>query len=365
MAGKIAGLSCRSARRRISKYAVGIAALLCLAARASAFPIRDGASILVFPDVTTSEDTETVLQISNLGTSMVHVLCWYVRGEGFGEDLEIGEELVDFHLWLTARQPTQWVASQGRPIDWADNCTGDLRRQGECAGAGIDPGNIPALEPPFAGELLCVEADAAGNPLGGNRLSGQATRIDLESGDVSKYPAVRFQGTDRQDGDRTLCLGGSVSPACPRGSEFDPCARTWILSHPAEQNAETEPSVSTRIVIATCSLDLNAADEESVNVQFQITNEFEQTYSAATTVQRWAATLLRDVNPIFLRDLIGTEFLQTRIRVSSTMPSGVVVLAETTRAVTPAGPLTSVAVLPHREGLREEGDVIVLPEVHP
>jgi hypothetical protein len=357
----------RSAQRPMVVCAIGLVALLCFAATAPALPVPEGASILVFPDVTTSESMETIVQISNLGTSSVTALCWYVSGEGAeaGYTPAESEEVVDFDLWLTARQPTQWIASQGRPVDWADGCAGDLRHQGECAGAGFDPGEIPALQPGFAGELLCVEADVAGHPLSGNRLFGQATRIDLESGDVSKYSALRFRGTERQNGDRTLCLGGPVSPSCPHGDEFDACAETWLLSHPAEQPGDTDPAVATRLVIAACSLDLAAGEDELLTVQFQITNEFEQTFSASTSIRRWAAVPLVDVNSIFERERIGSEFLQTRIRVSSGAPSGVLVLAETSRAAAAGGPLASVALLPARDGVRQSGDVIVLPEVRP
>jgi len=228
MNGEMAEVVRHSAQRRTVVCAIGMVAWLCFAVTVPALPVPEGASILVFPDVTTTESTETILQISNLGASMVHVLCWYLRGESAeGADTpEEEEDAVDFHLFLTARQPTQWIVSQGRPVDAADGCTGDLGGQGECAGAGFDPGEIPALEPPFAGELLCVEADAAGQPVSGNRLFGQATRIDLESGDVSKYPALRFRGTERQNGDRRLCLGGPVSPSCPQGDEFDAFAQS-------------------------------------------------------------------------------------------------------------------------------------------
>lgn len=109
--------------------------------------------------------------------------------------------------------------------------------------------------------------------------------------------------------------------------------------------------------MAACSLDLTGDQEEPITVSFQITNEFEQVFSASTSIRRWAAAPLANVNSIFLREAIGSEFLQTRIRVGAGAPSGVLVLAETSRITAPGGPLASVALLPERDGVRPDGDL--------
>src|SRR5512139_3609399 len=149
-------------------------------------------SILIFPKVVFDGSRDTMIQISNTSNSMVYAHCFYVnavplctRSEGdclagtcLGECVPQWQE-VDFDIWLTKQQPTSWAAGLGRvtfPFD--NNCLSDLRHpdldNADCYGSGIDPGRVPPVSFPFAGELKCIEVESGGAPISGNHLKGEA-----------------------------------------------------------------------------------------------------------------------------------------------------------------------------------------------
>ena len=324
---------------------------------------EQGASIIVFPKVIADGTWDTVIQLANQTPNERRAHCFYVNGVPGPNATPLWAQ-IDFDVWLTHRQPTHWVVSQGRLDDPTNaRCSADNRT---CDGAGLDTGRVPPPPTGFRGELLCVEEDHGGYPVPGNAFVGKATLHHLVSGGVTTYNAIALHGFDTNNLDNTLCLGGGRSDACPSGAEYASCPDTWILNHPAEgaedSVAGSGASATTTLTVVPCTQNLQAQVPQSVTLQFLIYNELEQRFSGSTTVTCWADVPLAAVGPgAFDRLYVGTDYLQTRIRVVS--PShGVMVVAQTFRASGNGEPLvTSTVVNVHSEGNSEEPDLITLP----
>jgi hypothetical protein len=220
----------------------------------------------------------------------------------------------------------------------------------------------------FEGELKCVEVDASGAPLSGNHLKGEATLYTLENGDVAKYNALGILGNENQNGDGVLCLGGAVSDDCENGAEYNACPQTWILNHLAEGAADpviavadpnADNSVSTDITVVPCTENFETQEATAVTLQFAITNEYEQTFSASTSVTCWNELNLGEINQVFTREFVGTDFLQTRIRPSALTASGFLVVSDEVHTVD--SDLATAATNLHVEGERTGPDLIVIP----
>jgi hypothetical protein len=377
--------------------AANMALALILASPASADVTTErGSSILIFPrvlsdsaGVQTGSPVDTIIQISNTSNSMVFAHCFYVNSAPVNPFFPPGVfnpplwQEVDFDIWLTKQQPTHWVVSSGRREDPTDRaCTRDYR---DCSGAGFDPGLIPPVSDPFVGELKCVQVDAAGAPINGNQLKGEATIITPE-GDASKYNAIGVLGlntdTNSNDGDTTLCLGGGVSERCPGGAEYNACPQTLILNHfaenasnpvldlfipPLDPFATTNSRVTTELTLVPCSQDFENQVPSSVVVQFRLYNEFEEMFSASTTVTCWSSFRLNQVARVFDVGFLGTRFVQTRITPATDEEAGLIGVAEELhQSFGIAGDelITGRAALNlHGEGERINSDIIRLIEV--
>ncbi len=343
-------------------------------------------SILIFPKVQsdstgiqTGAPVDTIIQISSTSNSMVFAHCFYVNAVPEDPSQPAGVlnpaqcQEIDFDIWLTKQQPTHWVVSSGRRFDQTDkSCTKDVR---DCFGAGFDPGLIPPVSDPFAGELECIEVDSSGAPINGNHFKGEATLV-TPAGDASKYNAIGVLGINSDqgsnNGDNTLCLGGAQSSQCPTGAEYNACPETVILNHfaenandPAVDELGNGPSkVVTELTLVPCSEDFENQIAGQVTVQFQITNEFEELFSTSTTVACWSNLQLDAIARVFDVGFLGTRFAQTLMTAATDGEPGFVGVAEEFHSQGPvAAPLVSRAALNlHGEGVRPNSDVIVLPE---
>lgn len=379
-----------------------------------------GASILAFPKVlANSEDGDTIIQITNISNNMVHAHCFYVNAapDFFGEPLW---QVTDFTIWLTKQQPTHWQVSTGRFVNPTDTCSSSDGRylpSASCSNAGIDPGAIPPVLEDFVGELKCVEIDAAGNPIGGNHLKGEATLVSADN-DVSKYNAIGIQGTDLAgETGNELLLNQPLDAEEPVG-QYDACPAVLLLNHLSEgvtdpvlyanlrggtctapantpcytdadctgtcQNApqiengagdiDLVSASLTDLTLIPCTEDFENAAPASVTVQFEIYNEFEQAFSASVTVDCWKNFYLFEVdaanNPersVFAFGTLGTVAAHTRI-VPNPDDGAVLGVAGVTRADS-AGNLTRAALNIHMEGDKftasggEIVDKITLPDL--
>jgi hypothetical protein len=347
---------------------------------------EQGASILIFPKVLNTSAVDTVIQITNRSQQMVHVHCFYVDAQlpSFcdQEDPRTGcnpqWNETDFTIWLTRQQPTHWVVSSGRPIDPSDDfmhsTAGALMTASD--GAGLDPGAIPPVSDGFTGELKCVQVNADGGPVGANSLIGQATLKDKNDSDVSKYNAIGILGSNLVGATgNTLLLNKPRDGS--RDGEYNACPAVLQLNHFTEDTDDLVndgDDIDTELTLVPCSENFETQQGSKVTVQFAIYNEFEEKFSASTTVNCWKNTRLRDIdspnnsnNSVFSSEVLGTTVAHTRITpadpTDGTFNGAVVGVAETTR-----DDEARAAVNIHTEGDRFTGtdggafDQIVLPE---
>lgn len=342
-------------RRRFA-LTLATAALLAMASspRAAAQPTAtQPASILIFPLVVNDSGRDTVIALTNTGNTLVTAHCVYVNGALTDPLLPPGPSnpqlcsALEFDIELTRQQPTYWVVSQGRPDAPAD------------AQAGYDPGPVPAVANGFTGFLACIQTDAAGTPFSGNHLVGAATLHRRTGGDFAKYAAVGLRGTELNDGDNVLDLGGAPF------SEYDGCPQTIIVEQLADGAedpvAGSGSSVTTELALVPCSFDLDALTFPSSSLQITVHNEFESVLSTSTSTGCWSAQPLVAISPILNAVSIGSPFIQTRITPSGSSPAGIVAVSSALRTgagVTP--PTASEAANAGVIGERTEGDQIVL-----
>jgi hypothetical protein len=321
---------------------IAATALVALCAHAGAQPNSNrGASVVLYPLVASDAATDTVLQLASLAPGRVYVRCHYIDGASWQAasfDLELANPM----------QPIHWVAAHGRS-----------------AGSG-DVNDVPAAPADFRGALLCVQVDGTGAPLSGNRLVGQATRVDLDSGDVAGYAAIGLIGSDTNDGDPTLCIGGEPSDVCPIGREYDPCPAEWVLNHPAEGAADPQlgpaSSLNTRLSVMPCSHNLRDNEPATVDVALAVTNEFEERFSGSVSVTCWADLPLADIaEGLFERARLGSDAAQTRLAPAGES-GGFVLVSVTERRAGAAGPVLSRAASDaHHRGAGLATDLVVLP----
>jgi len=265
-------------------------------------------SVLVFPKVLWTGEgltkgvdplaRDTVIQISNTSNNLVHAQCFYVNAQLFG-GVPIWQ-VTDFDIWLTRQQPTHWVASQGRAVNPNDSFGED--------GSGLDPGGVPPVPAGFQGELKCIEVDASGTPFGGNNLKGEEV-IRSGSGDVSKANADAILANPDLAGSEPanqLLLNNSPLNT----GEYNACPNTSLLNHfvdgddnpviqefnPVWCDPDAGCPIRTYLTLVPCSEDFENNVPATVTVQFSITNELEQVFSASTTVTCWKNIRLADID---------------------------------------------------------------------
>jgi hypothetical protein len=331
-------------------------------------------SILIFPKVIADGTRDTLVQIVNTSNSWVWVYCMYVDGQLTFPDQPPGPSnpslctQMDFSLTLERQQPTHWMASRGRPLDDDPSCSSE---QARCEGAGIDPGEVRPVTEGFRGYLLCVETDASGSSSSGNHLIGEATLLGIESTTASKYNAIGLRSTEDNNSDGVLCLGGKTpSEQCPNGAEYEGCPQSWRLSHSPDGTGEpTFPSGTssdTVVTLVPCTLDFKSGPASQVTVQFTLTNEFEQQFSVSTSIACWASTSLAEINPVFTRSFMDSDFIQTTMRASSSSSSRFIAVAETAAVGADTGTwVSTVAQELHRNRVDTSGDIIILPDLRP
>lgn len=374
----------RRQRGRVGLMAAALVGVMASGAVADVTTERS-ASILVFPKVIADGTRDTIIQITNTSNSMVHAHCFYVNGALTFPDQPAGPNNpplwteIDFDIWLTKQQPTHWVVSEGRLVDPEDYPCSNAMNIFDCNNAGIDPGRVPPVVEDFTGELKCIEVDASGAPLAGNHLKGEATLVatetseDLPPGDVAKYNALGILGLETLNDDPVLCLGGEPTEECPLGAEYNACPQTWILNHIADGGEDPvvggDSEVHTDITVVPCAEDFETQVPESVTIQFDVTDEFETSFSASTTVTCWAELDLGDISNVFSDTRHGgpiqRTFVQTRMRPSRGTNSGFLVVADERHYTGEPGSTdtdaSSAAVNLHVEGERPGPDLIVIP----
>lgn len=315
--------------------------------------VEKGSSIIIFPKVRAGNGFDTVIQLNNTGNSMVHAKCYYVNAIGPSGvvDGQTWNE-IDFDIWLTKQQPTHWLVSKGR------NFVGDCGFGDSCAG--FPPGLIPPM-PNFEGELKCIEVTESGEPITGNHLEGVATIKVVASstaqrqsrGDFGIYNAIGIRGNPDAVPSNPLLLDGSVYDACPERIILNHFATG--ASGPALNGSGT---VETELTLVPCSQDFELQRPGQVTVQFLVYNEFEQRFSASTTVRCYFNQEITRIDSLTdpMRSVFSYQVLGTAVANAVITPvvqldgtsGGVVGVAE--RIVSDSGDFTRALTNLHGDG---------------
>jgi hypothetical protein len=233
----------------------------------------------------------------------------------------------------------------------------------------------PAPEVPFVGELKCFQVDEGDNPIARNDLKGEATFVTAsgEELDAAQYNAVGIPATEVNDGNDTLCLGGTEgTEECPE-PEYSGCPNVLILDHLFDNLEPPEgDAVITLLDLVPCSEDFLHQATSKSTLQFLVFNEFEQRFSTSRRVNCFFETRLSDIDTrpgdgddfvsIFNVAVEGTMAGQTRIRsvqtAETTVGHGMVGFA---LEIHDDGETYSAAFQLHQAGTRTQGDVIRAP----
>jgi hypothetical protein len=337
------------------------------------------ASIVVFPKVIATGTLDTIIQITNTSNSMVHARCFYVDAQlppgCEREEPRIGctplWQETDFTIWLTRQQPTVWLVSDGRQNNPGDDFLTNTY------GSGIDPGPVPPTASGFMGELKCVQTMADGTPIGSNSLKGEATiKSTGGSRDVSKYNAIGIQGSELVGGTGNILLLNRPRDGS-RPGQYNACPQTLLVNHFSDSAPDpvSGDPVVTELTLVPCSQDFERQIPGTVTVQFTIFNEYEERFSASTTVTCWKNIRLTDIdspnnagNSVFSFSRLGSTAVHTRIAPTDppngTFNGAVVGVIEATRS----GGARAASNI-HTEGDRFVGtdggafDQIILPDL--
>jgi hypothetical protein len=315
---------------------------------------------MVFPKVISDGTRDTLIEITNVTDTVRYANCYYgnasptvpgvcsttvSQGCAVDPDCPDGEVCVhwaitDFALVLTAQQPTAWS---------------------------VQTGLLPSVPPrgtDFTGELLCVEVDSMGTPTSGNSFIGEATLTDASNG-LATYNAIGLRGFGTNNGDNVLCLGGSISAACPNGAEYEGCPASWTLDHVLDGLEDdlvgASSIISTDLTVVPCSQDFETQTAPRTLLWMRVVNEFEQQFSVGgIRGNPWLNVPLGRISPV-LTSTIGAS-AQTRMFPSSMYSGGVIIAAEEFHSTGGPQPVTgSAAVNARPQGTWATGDTIILP----
>ena len=258
--------------RKFSLLAIALSSY-ATAANAGAPPQKLPSALLVFPLIQADGNRDTRIELLNLSGDPQEVNCFYVDGDSCNE--------IGFIISLTPYQPVAWFA-----------------------GGGVNNVSSGSAAPPFfgEGELKCVVVPPHPETEFHNTIQGRATVFGLD-GQTVAYGAVGFQRLIAGDFTGTVSLDGTTYTQCPDRLHFD---------------ALTEQSGSvSEMVLAPCSQDLLLQTIPSIVVQFQIINEFEQSFSTSITVTCFTHSTLDEISDAFSRATAGTDTIHVVLRGST------------------------------------------------
>ncbi len=298
------------------------------------------AGYIVFPKIVSDPSgafsngvaSDTVVQITNTSENRVLAHCFYVDGttrcnngasvidpDGAcrtSADCTNGGLCtlsscagIDFDVPLTPNQPVGWTVSAG--VQLGGVCVGGPLSGQPCDPSASNNCNCQALDlrvPPLApgiffGELKCVEIDPdatgsdIGNPINANDLIGTASIYNVSAApaavDVRSYNAIGIQAvsSDRTvQTDSTMQLGGA-------GAEYAGCPAQLILNHFFDGAVVDGATVGTDVTFVPCS---ETPDGDTVaaptQLQFLVYNEFEQRFSAGSSVSCFREVRLSNID---------------------------------------------------------------------
>ncbi len=235
---------------------------------------RVPSAIIMYPNIVAEGAFETRVMMVNLTGRDQEVKCHFLPSPTcFG---------IDFFIHLTPNQPISWLASQGT----------------------IGQPGMRLAIPPFFGEgsLKCVVIPAEGQEQYQNAIQGRATVFGPD-GYTESIGAIGIPRVAIGEFSNTLELDGATYAQCPDEYHF-----TFLASEAGNPDTESE------LILSTCDEDLENLISTNVVVQFRIINEFEELFSASTSVRCHARRVLSEINSVFSRSTLGTPTGQVIVR---------------------------------------------------
>jgi hypothetical protein len=287
--------------------------------------VEKGSSVVTFPYLYSGHGVRSIVQLTNTGNNLLHVSCYYVRTLDYYTP--VWEE-TDFDLWLTKQQPTVWEVGYGRRYDPFDDMNGfDV--------------SVPPMGY-FTGELKCFEISPTGEPLTGNHLKGEVTIMSCDQPykeddgvvaygrmdrtfcdgphDIAKYNAIGIEGNPDAQGFNPLQLDGDIYAACPEQTILNFVADGSVskmgnlLPSGYTDNTTVHFGSLSYLTLVPCTEDFENQQPTTTTVQFLIYNEYEQRFSASTTVDCWFDWQLSLIdsptlpqNSVFSVDVLGSD----------------------------------------------------------
>jgi hypothetical protein len=239
-------------------------------AAAASPPQRLPSALVIWPLIVVEGNgatTDTRVELVNLSSRYIQLGCIYVPAEtcsGF-----------DFRVQLTPNQPISWLASRGTF-------------------------NGLTAVPPFSssGELKCFVEPDEESVVAHNAIQGRAAVFGVD-GQTVGYSAVGFLRLTDGPLTNEIDLDGVTYTQCPDEQHF-----IFLAS---DGSVPIIPTAESELVIAPCSEDLENLVTPSTVIQFRIYNEFEEQYSASTSVFCSARRLLRQLGNVFTRSVLGSD----------------------------------------------------------
>lgn len=317
---------------------VAASALTFATTASAAVTTEQGGSIVVWPKVVWDGSRDTLIQVVNTASPMLHAHCFYVNAAPLDPTRPPSAtnppqwNETDFEIWLSRYQSTHWSASTGRSTHGNPAFGSD--------GAGFPPGLVPAVPQGFTGELKCIQIDDSGAPMNGNKLQGEATLRDANR-DVSGYNAIALEGNPSIPG---AIIGTDLelnyTSTNPAG-EYSSCPNTLILNFVADGTddpvlkmygacAGGSCPVTTNLTLVPCQQDFENQIPGRVVANFDIWNEYEDRFSRNITVDCWLDATLTSLGSVFTRGSLGTNTGHARLTPAPGYP-GLIGVAEETR----------------------------------
>jgi hypothetical protein len=163
-------------------------------------PGSGAGSIAIVENLEVTSENDPVFSLGNASNNFKDGYCFYVSDAC---------AIVDFSFGLPRQGSVEWRASEG-------GSTMSIE--------GIELPIPPIPSIPFTGELVCLELDAAGQPLPANSLRAAVTY----SGQC-QLGATSLEGTELGDGDTILNLGIEYD-ACPQSIDPTRIETCWSQS---------------------------------------------------------------------------------------------------------------------------------------
>jgi len=241
-------------------------------------------TLLVFPKIDVRDGVQTVIRISNNGSSrnLTSLKCFWQNGE---------KSYADFVIAVTKNQPIWFDAASG-------SGTYDVTP------FPTDPGPYVQGDPE-QGELKCwVVSDDAVTPIQYNYMSGDAAIYNASEGTAYAYNAWRFRADANND--RWAYRGDGIAVTAPQadGSWKLPLDGSTLSSCPQYVLGQFQPEGSveyrgdTELSVASCKQDFRQDRALTyTKLAFDVWNEQETKFTGASEcINSWWSSELEDVD---------------------------------------------------------------------